>query len=156
MDQITSSSDFDPLSFVNNLLSTTTTTTTSPSPSTTQTPATTSSPTDEEISSTVRSSTQRLQGMTSEASSEIDRIMERLLSAAPRALQELDRLDRDASTLKHGLKRLEYIPQAGGPFQNLKDLDTIKRNLEKAIALMQEAAGWNGLVREMEGFFAAI
>jgi hypothetical protein len=62
-------------------------------------------------------------------------------------------------TLKQDLKRLQEenrnSTSSTAPFQTLQSLDTIKTNLEKCVKVLQETGNWNGLVREMESYFAA-
>lgn len=41
------------------------------------------------------------------------------------------------------------------PFQTLRNLDTIKTNLERCVKVLQETGNWNSLVREMESYFAS-
>jgi len=83
---------------------------------------------DEAMLAAVRSAGTRLQVASQELSRDVNRFMERLLTAVPRADQELDRLDRDAAQLKQNLKSLQTQVkiQDATPFKTLADLDTIK------------------------------
>jgi len=110
---------------------------------------------DEALLSDVRAASTRLQVASQELSRDVNRFMDRLLTALPRADQELDRLDRDASQLKHDLKSLQNQAKAqdATPFKTLSDLDLIKGNLEKCIQILQEAGNWSSVVREMESYF---
>ncbi|KAH9256257.1 hypothetical protein BASA81_005478 [Batrachochytrium salamandrivorans] len=120
----------------------------------------TSDETDDALLNAVRSAQTRLQTRSQELSRDAERLMERLLSLGPRALQELDRVERDAQALKQDLKRLQDESRAStaggiGPFQTLKSLDIIKTNLERCVQVLQETGSWNVLVREMESYFAS-
>lgn len=62
-------------------------------------------------------------------------------------------------TLRQDLKRVQEESKSStsttAPFQTLKNLDLIKTNLEKCVRVLQETGNWNGLVKEMESYFAS-